>query len=65
MSNSLHHGGNILLHFLIVCPYRYVDTLGAQNVVDMMKKYEAVYGAAFTPCQLMLDMAASGKKFYA
>merc|ERR1712227_684255 len=25
-------------------PFRYVDTLGAQNVVDMMKKYEAVYG---------------------
>ena len=48
-----------------MCSYRYVDTLGAQNVVDMMKKYEAVYGAAFTPCQLMLDMAASGKKFYA
>jgi len=45
-------------------PFRYVDTLGAQAVVDMMRKYEAVYGAPFTPCQLLLDMAKGGKKFY-
>jgi len=45
-------------------PFRYVDTLGAQNVVDMMKKYEAVYGSPFTPCQLLLDMAKTDKKFY-
>jgi len=45
-------------------PFRYVDTMGAQTVVDMMKKYEGVYGTPFTPCQLLLDMAKSGKKFY-
>jgi len=45
-------------------PFRYVDTMGAQTVVDMMRKYEGVYGTPFTPCQMLLDMAKSGKKFY-
>merc|ERR1711981_1039111 len=45
-------------------PFRYVDSVGAQNVVDMLRKYEAVYGVAFIPCQMLLDMAKSGKKFY-
>jgi len=45
-------------------PFRFVDTQGAQKVVDLMRKYENAYGAPFTPCQLMLDMAKSGDKFY-
>ena len=45
-------------------PFRFVDSVGAQNIVDMMRKYESVYGAPFTPCPMLLDMAKSGKKFY-
>merc|ERR1719415_305127 len=45
-------------------PFRYVDTKGAQNIVDIMKKFEAAYGSPFTPCQLLLDMAKSGEKFH-
>jgi enoyl-CoA hydratase/long-chain 3-hydroxyacyl-CoA dehydrogenase len=45
-------------------PFRFVDTMGAQKVVDIMRKYEAVYGTPFTPCQLLLDMAKSGDKFH-
>merc|ERR1712004_518405 len=45
-------------------PFRFVDTMGAQKVVDIMRKYEAVYGTPFTPCQLLVDMAKSGDKFY-
>jgi enoyl-CoA hydratase/long-chain 3-hydroxyacyl-CoA dehydrogenase len=45
-------------------PFRFVDTLGASTVVDMMKKYENEYGTPFTPCQLLVDMAKSGDKFY-
>merc|ERR1719394_1577753 len=45
-------------------PFRFVDSVGADNVLGMLKKYEAVYGTPFTPCQLLLDMAKSGKKFY-
>ena len=45
-------------------PFRYVDTQGAQKVVDIMRKYEQAYGSPFTPCQLLVDMAKSGEKFY-
>jgi len=45
-------------------PFRYIDTMGAQTFVDHMRRFEQSYGVAFTPCQLLLDMAKSGKKFY-
>merc|ERR1719273_1193650 len=45
-------------------PFRFVDSVGADNVVGMLRKYEAVYGTPFTPCQMLQDMAKSGKKFY-
>merc|ERR1711962_1916193 len=45
-------------------PFRYVDTMGAQKVVDAMRKFENAYGTPFTPYQLLLDMAKSGDKFY-
>jgi len=45
-------------------PFRYTDTMGAQKLVDTMRRFEAHYGAAFTPCQLLLDMAKQNKKFY-
>ena len=43
---------------------RYIDTMGAGVFVDHMKRFEQSYGVAFTPCQLLVDMAKSGKKFY-
>ncbi|XP_055979033.1 trifunctional enzyme subunit alpha, mitochondrial [Sorex fumeus] len=45
-------------------PFRFVDLYGAQKIVDRLKKYEAVYGKQFTPCQLLVDHANSSKKFY-
>jgi enoyl-CoA hydratase/long-chain 3-hydroxyacyl-CoA dehydrogenase len=45
-------------------PFRFVDTYGVANIVDAMKRFEAQYGTAFTPCTLLLDMAKSGEKFY-
>lgn len=45
-------------------PFRYVDTIGAQKVVDTMRRFEQAYGTPFTPCQLLLDMAKSGDKFH-
>lgn len=33
--------------------------------MDKLRKYEAVYGSQFTPCQLLLDYANSpSKKFH-
>jgi enoyl-CoA hydratase/long-chain 3-hydroxyacyl-CoA dehydrogenase len=45
-------------------PFRYIDTMGAQVFVDHMRRFEQSYGVAFTPCQLLQDMAKSGKKFF-
>lgn len=45
-------------------PFRFVDWMGAQTVVDHMRRFEASYGASFTPCQLLLDHATQGKKFH-
>lgn len=45
-------------------PFRYTDTMGPQKLVDHMKRFEQSYGAAFTPCQMLLDQAKGGKKFY-
>ncbi|KFO23368.1 trifunctional enzyme subunit alpha, mitochondrial [Fukomys damarensis] len=46
-------------------PFRFVDLYGAQKIVDRLRKYEAVYGKQFAPCQLLLDHANSpSKKFH-
>lgn len=43
---------------------RYTDTMGASKLVDHMRRFEEHYGVAFTPCQLLQDMAKANKKFY-
>merc|ERR1711887_283031 len=43
-------------------PFKFVDTKGAQWVVDEMNKFKDVYGAPFEPCQMLVDMAKTGKK---
>uniref|UniRef100_UPI0037E70928 hydroxyacyl-CoA dehydrogenase trifunctional multienzyme complex subunit alpha a n=1 Tax=Semicossyphus pulcher TaxID=241346 RepID=UPI0037E70928 len=46
-------------------PFRFVDTFGADNFVNTLRRYEEVYGDQFTPCQLLLDHAKDpSKKFY-
>jgi len=45
-------------------PFRYTDSMGAQTLVDHMRRFESVYGEPFTPCQLLLDMAKGNKKFF-
>ncbi|MDB5228779.1 MAG: fatty-acid oxidation protein subunit alpha [Bacteroidota bacterium] len=45
-------------------PFRYMDTLGAQQTVDILKKLSEKYGARFEPAQIIIDYANAGKKFY-
>jgi 3-hydroxyacyl-CoA dehydrogenase len=45
-------------------PFRYTDSMGAQTLVDHMRRFEQAYGAPFTPCQMLLDMAKGNKKFF-
>ena len=45
-------------------PFRYIDTLGAQQVVDILNDLAAKFGARFKPAQILVDYAKSGKKFY-
>jgi len=46
-------------------PFHFVDSFGADNLVAKLKQYESAYGEAFTPCQLLLDMASdSSRKFF-
>ncbi|MCC6582741.1 MAG: fatty acid oxidation complex subunit alpha FadJ, partial [Chitinophagales bacterium] len=45
-------------------PFRYIDTLGAQQVVDILNDLAAKHGARFKPAQILVDYAKSGKKFY-
>jgi len=47
-------------------PFKFVDIYGADKIVDILKRYEQVYGASFKPCDLLLEHAKdSSKKFYA
>ncbi len=45
-------------------PFRYMDQLGLGKVVDTLKAFEQDFGERFRPCDLLLDMAKSNKRFY-
>ncbi|MDP4528175.1 fatty acid oxidation complex subunit alpha FadJ [Alkalimonas delamerensis] len=45
-------------------PFRYMDSLGAAKLVEMLQGYEAQFGSRFAPCELLQQMAAEGKTFY-
>mmetsp|Transcript_26711 Transcript_26711/g.50621 ORF Transcript_26711/g.50621 Transcript_26711/m.50621 type:complete len:784 (-) Transcript_26711:46-2397(-) len=45
-------------------PFRYLDTYGIEKYVAMMNGFAEKMGPQFEPCQLLKDMAASGKKFH-
>lgn len=46
-------------------PFRYIDTIGATEVVRIMEDLKERFGPRFEPATLLREHAASGKKFYA
>ncbi len=45
-------------------PFRYMDSLGIDNVVSKLKSYQARFGDRFEPCRLLETMADESKTFY-
>lgn len=45
-------------------PFRYMDSLGAGEVVAVLQRLTALYGARFSPCQHLLQMAEQGETFW-
>ncbi|MBC7660198.1 MAG: enoyl-CoA hydratase/isomerase family protein [Chitinophagaceae bacterium] len=45
-------------------PLKYVDHLGAKNVLNKLKSLEEKFGARFAPAKLLQDLAAKDGKFF-
>ena len=45
-------------------PLRTIDTLGAAAVVDTLKRLAAQFGTRFLPAEALVEMAASGGRYY-
>jgi 3-hydroxyacyl-CoA dehydrogenase/enoyl-CoA hydratase/3-hydroxybutyryl-CoA epimerase len=45
-------------------PFRYMDTLGAAEVVSKLEALKALHGERFTPAPLLLELAQSSEGFY-
>jgi 3-hydroxyacyl-CoA dehydrogenase/enoyl-CoA hydratase/3-hydroxybutyryl-CoA epimerase len=44
-------------------PFWYVDQVGAQDVLDRLRKLEQKYGGRFAPAAMLVERAKSGEKF--
>lgn len=45
-------------------PFRYMDSLGTQSAVDLLKRLADNHGRRFLPPQILLDTANAGRAFY-
>lgn len=45
-------------------PFRWIDTLGALDVVRRLERHEKIHGARFTPAPVLVAMAQSGQTFH-
>jgi 3-hydroxyacyl-CoA dehydrogenase/enoyl-CoA hydratase/3-hydroxybutyryl-CoA epimerase len=45
-------------------PLRYVDTIGAAEVLRRVRGYEMRFGRRFTPAPVLVEMARRGERFY-
>ena len=55
----------LLTWCLYVGPFRFVDSFGAQNLLDKINHFREVYGEHFDPAPLLVDYAKDpSRKFY-
>ena len=45
-------------------PFRYIDRLGADEVVKRMERFEHEIGVRFKPAPILKEYASTGKKFH-
>jgi len=45
-------------------PFRYVDSVGAERIVERLEDLNARFQSRFTPAELLVDMAAGRRSFY-
>jgi 3-hydroxyacyl-CoA dehydrogenase/enoyl-CoA hydratase/3-hydroxybutyryl-CoA epimerase len=45
-------------------PFRYVDAIGASEILKRIRGYEDRHGARFTAAPVLVEMAKTGKRFY-
>ena len=45
-------------------PFRYVETLGAAEILRRVRGYEMRFGPRFTPAPVLVEMARRGVRFY-
>ncbi|MGO8998522.1 MAG: fatty acid oxidation complex subunit alpha FadJ [Polyangiaceae bacterium] len=46
-------------------PFRYVETLGAAEILRRVRGYEMRFGRRFTPAPILVEMARRAQRFYA
>ena len=45
-------------------PFRYMDSLGIDKVVQQLNQFKSEFGDRFEPCEKLVTMATEGKTFY-
>jgi len=45
-------------------PFRYIDSIGANNIVSRMSDWQVIHGERFAPCDKLLEIAEKGERFY-
>lgn len=45
-------------------PFRYIDSIGAENLRQLLNSLMQLHGERFAPCAALISMAEQGKKYY-
>lgn len=45
-------------------PFRYMDALGIETVVQRLQQYQKTFGERYTPAPILVKMAANNERFY-